>query len=373
MCGFNMKKIEKVNIGIIGCGYISEAYLQIGKNFEILNFIACADVDLSKAKERGDQFNIPYTDVKSILENPEIEVIINLTPPQIHAEIGMAILKAGKSLYSEKPLTIDKKSAKKLLVLAKKKNLYIGCAPDTFLGGGIQTCRNIIDQGLIGKPVAAAATMISHGHESWHPNPEFYYKTGAGPMFDMGPYYITALISLLGPVKRVTASNKISFTERTITSEPKKGSKIKVEVPTHINAILDFNDGTIATLITTFDVWSAHLPMIEIYGTDGTLSVPDPNTFGGPILLRTKDSEKWVEVPFTHGYTENSRSIGLAEMCYSIRKNRLHRANGDMGYHVVDVMQSIHESSDKNKHIFIASTCKQPKALPSGKDESILK
>jgi predicted dehydrogenase len=214
--------------------------------------------------------------------------------------------------------------------------------------------------------------MACHGHESWHPDPEFYYKVGGGPLFDMGPYYLTALISMLGPVSRVASSTAINFDERTITSEPKYGTKIKVDTPTHIAGTLDFAGGAIATMIMSFDVWASHLPRIEIYGTEGSLSVPDPNGFGGTIMIKRMGADEWSVVPHSHGYNENHRGLGVADMSYAIRSGRQHRANGEMAFHLLDIMHAFHESSDQGKHIKLASTCQRPAPLPLGLREGTL-
>jgi predicted dehydrogenase len=253
-----------------------------------------------------------------------------------------------------------------MLELAAAKGVRIGGAPDTFLGAGIQTCRKLIEDGWIGEPVAATAFLMGHGHESWHPDPEFYYHLGGGPMFDMGPYYLTALVNLVGPVKRVTGSARITFPERTITSQPKFGKKIEVEVPTHIAGVLDFANGAIGTIVTSFDVWGGQLPRIEIYGAEGTLSVPDPNTFGGPIYLRPARSQEWHEVPLAYGYAENSRGLGVADMAHALLSGRKHRANGDLTYHVLDIMHAIHDASRESRHIELESTCEQPALFPLG-------
>jgi len=301
-----------------------------------------------------------------LLADPEIEIVINLTIPKAHAEVALAALQAGKSVHNEKPLAIERAQAHQLLALAREEGLRVGCAPDTFLGGGIQTCRKLIDDGWIGEPIAATAFMTCHGHESWHPDPEFYYKVGGGPMFDMGPYYLTALVNLIGPVRRVTGSARITFPERLVTSQPKHGTRIEVDVPTHVAGVLDFANGAVGTIITSFDIWSAHLPRIEIYGTEGSLSVPDPNGFGGPVLVKRAGASEWSDVPLTHGYAVNSRGIGVADMAYALRSGRPHRANGELAYHVLDIMHAFHDASREGKHIELASTCDRPAPLPMG-------
>lgn len=362
-----MDSEAKMNVGIIGCGQISSIYLEAPRTFENLNIVACADIYLERAQAQAIRYNVPKAcSVEELLADPDIDLIINLTIPKAHAEISMAALNAGKSAYGEKPLAITREQGRALLDLAQTKNLRIGSAPDTFLGGGLQTCIQLIDEGRIGKPVAATAFMLSHGPETWHADPDFFYQPGAGPLFDMGPYYLTALISMLGPVQRVTASAQISSLERVITSQPKYGTKITVNTPTHVAGILDFANGTVGTMITSFDVWSHHLPHIEIYGTEGTLSVPDPNTFGGPVSLRRAGEREWCEMPITHNYTKNSRGIGVADMLAAIHAERPHRASGDLAYHVLDIMQSFYDSSQEGRHIELASMCQRPAPLAVG-------
>lgn len=362
-----MTKLSPVNISVIGAGNISDIYLEVGQTFEILKITAVADLVSERAESQAEIYGIPRVlSVKEMLADPSIEVILNLTTPDAHSEIGLRALNAGKSVYNEKPLVISREDGQKMLALAQEKGLFVGGAPDTFLGGGLQTCRKIIDDGWIGSPIAATAFMVCHGHESWHPAPEFYYKDGGGPMFDMGPYYLTALVSLMGPVKRVTGLTRVTFPTRTITSEPLNGKVIDVDVPTHVAGILEFEFGAIATIITSFDVWDHHLPCIEIYGTAGSLSVPDPNTFGGPVKVRRPGMDTWSELPLTHSYVENSRSLGLADMAYAIRTGRDHRASGELCYHVLDIMHAIHDASNQGCHIELISTCTQPAPLPLG-------
>ncbi len=364
---------SRTRIGVIGCGNISPIYLQAGKRFEILEVAACADIDLPRAKARAAEFGIPKAcSVEELLADPDIDIVVNLTIPKAHGPVGLTVLQAGKSVYNEKPLAALREEAQPLLTTARERGLRVGGAPDTFLGGGLQTCRKLIDDGVIGEPVAATAFMMGHGHESWHPDPAFYYQVGGGPMFDMGPYYLTALINLLGPVRRVTGSTRISFPERTITSKPKYGTKIEVKTPTHIAGVLDFASGAIGTIITSFDVWSHHAPIIEIYGSEGTLSVPDPNNFGGVVRVRKAREQDWVEVPLTHGYTQNSRGLGVADMAYALRSGRPHRASGELAYHVLDIMHAIHDASREGRHVELASTCERPAPLPVGLREGTL-
>ena len=352
----------KTEIAMVGCGNISDIYLKNCLAFG-LDVVACADMDRSRAEAKAAQFGVTARSLTEVLEDSSIKLIVNLTPPSVHAEVSCAALKAGKHIYSEKPLATHRTDGAQLLELANRKGLRIGCAPDTFLGAGLQTCRKILDDGMIGEPVAAVAFMAGRGMEMWHPNPDFFYQPGAGPMFDLGPYYLTALVSMLGPVRRLTGSARISFPERLITSQPLAGTKIKVNTPTHVTGILDFVSGAIATVITSFDVWAANLPRIEIYGSEGSLSLPDPNTFGGPVRVKLAKDEAWRDVELAPGHIENSRGLGVSDMVAAIRENRQHRANAEMAFHVLDLMQSFEESSASGQHIEIHSRCERPAAL----------
>lgn len=353
--------------GVVGCGNISGIYLQAGQTFEILEIVACADLIVERAQERATEYGVPRAcTTDELLADPEIDIVVNLTTPDAHGEVGLLAIEAGKSVHNEKPLALTRDEGRQLLEAASARGVRIGCAPDTFLGGGLQTCRKLIDDGAIGEPVGATAFMLCPGHESWHPSPAFYYQLGGGPMFDMGPYYLTALISMLGPVKRVTGSARITFPERTITSQPLYGTVVEVETPTHVAGILEFASGAVGTILTSFDVQASALPPIEIYGSEGTLAVPDPNIFGGPVRVRRSPAADWEEIPLTHGYTENSRGIGVADMAYALRSGRAHRANGELAYHVLDVMQAFLDSSLEGRHIELSSTCSRPTPLPVG-------
>jgi predicted dehydrogenase len=356
--------MERVKTGIIGCGNISAIYLKMTKTFPILDVVAVADLMMDRAQARAAEFGIPRAcTVEEMLADPEIEIILNLTIPNAHAGVALAALGAGKSVYNEKPLAIRREDGQTMLRLAAEKNLLVGGAPDTFLGAGQQTCRKLIDDGVIGTPVAATAFMTCHGHESWHPDPEFYYQVGGGPMFDMGPYYLTALVNLLGPARRVAGSARISFAQRTITSQPKHGKVIDVEVPTHVTGIVDFAAGAVGTIITSFDVWKAELPRIEIYGSEGTLSVPDPNTFGGPVRVWHADAKDWEEIALLPNYASNWRGLGVADMAHALRGGRPNRASGELAYHVLDIMHAFHDASDEGRAITLESTCQRPAQL----------
>lgn len=358
---------QPVNVGIVGCGNISSIYLRNCTRYPSLRVLACADLMLERAESQAKKYGVPKAcRVAELLNDPEIELVINLTVPQAHSTIGLAALDAGKSVYNEKPLALDRESARQMLHLARRKGLLLGGAPDTFLGGGLQTCRKLLDAGAIGQPVAATAFLGSRGPESWHPNPDFFFQPGAGPMFDMGPYYLTALTSMLGPVRRVTGSSRISLPERIIGSEPLRGTTIKVNTPTHVAGVLDFVSGPVATIITSFDLYPERRFGLEIFGTEGTLLLPDPNTFGGPVRLYRPDETNWDEQVIQHDHVENSRGIGVADMAQALRSGGRHRANGDLAYHVLDIMHAIHDSSDEGRHIVLESTCDRPPALPVG-------
>ena len=358
---------KKVKVGVVGCGNICGIYFKnMREVFDVLEVVACADMIPERAAKSAEEFpGVRAASVKELLADRSIQVIVNLTPPAAHAEVALAAVKAGKSVYNEKPLATERADAKKFLDIAKSKNLRVGCAPDTFLGAGLQTCRKLVDDGWIGAPVAATAFMTGHGPEGWHPDPEFFYKKGGGPLFDMGPYYLTALISLMGPVKRVTGSGRISFRERTITSKPKYGTRVKVEIPTHVAGVLDFECGAVATLVTSFDVWKATLPRIEIYGSEGSLSVPDPNTFGGPVRVARPGGD-WAEMPLAFPNAENSRGLAVADMAAASLSGRPHRASAELAFHVLDIMHSIIDASATGRHVDVKSTCPRPAALPLG-------
>ena len=355
------------NIGIVGCGNISGIYFQNLKKFDFLQVTACADIDLARAQARATEHGVPKAcSVDELLADPSIDIVVNLTIPSAHAPVNLAAVNAGKHVYSEKPLTISRAEGQALLEAARAKGVRVSCAPETFLGAGLQTCRRLIDEGAIGSVVGATAFMGSNGPEGWHPDPDFFYQPGAGPLFDMGPYYLTALVNLLGPVRRVSGSARITRAQRLIGSQPRAGSYITVNTPTHVAAVLDFAGGAIGTLVTSFDVLANTLPPIEIYGTGGTLTVPDPNTFGGPVMLRQPGDKDWHKVMLSHGNPVNSRGLGVADMARAIQTGRPHRASGDLAYHVLDVMHAMLDTATLDQPVRPASTVERPAPLPVG-------
>ncbi len=368
--------MSKVKIGFVGVGDISGIYLKnITGMFKEIEVIGVCDLVREKAERAVKKYNIPklYNDMYELFADDEVDIVLNITRPYEHFEVTKAALEAGKHVYSEKPLASTFEKGTILKNLVKEKGLYLGGAPDTFLGAGIQTCRKLIEEGFIGQPVGAAAHMICHGHETWHPDPEFYYKHGGGPMMDMGPYYITALVNLLGPVSSVAGMTKISFPTRTITSEPKHGTVIDVEVPTYVTGIMQFENGAIGTITTTFDVYPGEYEYIEIYGSEGTLLVPDPNGFGSSgIKVIRPGSKEGEPVELEFNYSENSRALGLADMAKAIQTGRKHRANSDLTYHVLEVMTSFERSSNEKKQIKLESTFERTPLMFADLPEGIL-
>ena len=363
---------QKTKVGIIGTGAISGIYLEnMTGRFQNLEVVACADMLLERAAEKAKEFGVQKAcSVDEILADDNIDIIVNLTIPGVHAEIAQRAIAAGKHTHAEKPLAINYADGLKVVEAADAAGLQVGCAPDTFLGAAHQFCRQLIDEGAIGQPVAATAFMMCHGHESWHPDPEFYYKPGGGPMFDMGPYYLTALVNMLGPVSQVSGMTQTTFEQRTVTSEPKNGTIIDVEVPTHVAGMMQFQNGAVGTIITTFDVWGHNLPCIEIHGTEGSLSVPDPNGFGGKVSIKKPGQAEWEELQNPRPNAGNNHGIGVADLASAIQNNRPARAGGKLALHVLELMETFHTSSDAGKHLELKSTCDRPAILPATLQEA---
>ncbi len=356
--------MKKTKIGIIGCGMISDTYFKAAQTFNILEVVACADSFPECAQTKTELYSVPCMTVDELLARPEIEIALNLNPPKAHLEITLEILKAGKHVYSEKPFGIDSEEAAQVMALAKEKALRVGCAPDTFLGGGQQTARKMIDDGWIGKPIAGTAIFMGRGPEKW-PQAPFFYDVGAGPMLDLGPYYITALINMLGPARSVTAVT-CKGSETRLGGPDTVPHVYPVNVTTHLTGAVEFHCGAVITVITSFEVYRhGHTP-IEIYGSQGSLQVPDPNTFDGPVRVFRNGYDDWKSVPLSHIYTEDSRSIGTADMAYAMQSGRKHRANGELANHVLEIMLAFDTSSQLGEKVEMTTTCKRPAPLPMG-------
>lgn len=363
-----------MNIGIIGCGNIFPAYAKGCRMFRALHLKACADINPDAAAAKAKDFGLEAASIGELLADPSIDLVINLTVPKVHAKVGMEILQAGKHVYSEKPLALDVPEGKALLDLAAKKGLRVGCAPDTFLGAGMQTARKVIDDGWIGRPLSATAFLLFSGPESWHPNPAFFYQKGAGPMFDMGPYYVTALIHLLGPVESVCAMTSTARAERMATSKENFGKMLTVEIPTHYSGTLLFANGAIVNMSVSFDVVAStrNASHIEICGSEGSVGAPDPNTFGGPVTVLRAGAKNWTEMPLAFDYADNSRGIGVADMVHAIRSGRPHRCDGGLALHALEVMKAFEESNNSRAWVQIRNACAQPAAFPAGLTHGML-
>ncbi len=361
-------------IGIIGCGKISQAYFTGAKVFESLKIVACADLNPEVARLKAEANGCEALPVDDLLSHSEIELVINLTIPAAHGEVSKRALEAGKHVYCEKPFTVEVEEGREVLDIAEARGLRVGCAPDTFLGAGLQTCRKLVEEGAVGRVVAGTAFMLSRGVESWHPNPGFYYLKGGGPVLDMAPYYLTALVHLLGPVKRVAGMTSRAFETRVATCPEKRGEELPVEVSTHASASLEFHSGAVITAVFSFDVPKHGHSPIELYGTEGSLKVPDPNTFAGPVqCYRISDHDAgWTDEPYTHGYAENMRGIGAADMACAVNSGRKHRASGELAFHVLEVMHGIERSSLSATHVEIESRPDRPAPLPIGLAHGIL-
>ena len=352
-----------VTIGLIGTGNISGIYLANAARFPELNLVACADINPEAAAAKAAAHGIAAMTPEALLADPRIEIVLNLTTPQHHVPVGLRVLAAGKHLYAEKPLATTFAEGQKLVAEARARGLRVGSAPDTFLGGSHQTARAALDAGLIGAPRAGACTMMVPGHELWHPAPDFYYAPGGGPMLDMGPYYLTCLVNLLGPVAAVTGAHRAATTTRTIATGPRAGESVPVTVPTHITGILDFASGPQVTLTTSFDVWKHGHNHIEIYGDTGSMIVPDPNRFDGEVLIAHGKAD-WEPRPtaFPHG-DDNWRILALADMARALREGRPHRASADLALHVLEVMEKIIQSGDEGRRLQVETRCERPEGV----------
>jgi predicted dehydrogenase len=375
--------MEPTVIGIIGCGDISEAYLKGAARSQLIRVKSCADLRAGAAEAKASAYGIAAVPADALLADPDIEIVINLTVPLAHGPVSRQIITAGKHVYSEKPLAARFTEAQALMLAAAGRGVRVGCAPDTFLGAAHQACRRAIDAGRIGRPIAGAAAVLSHGIEHWHPNPEFFFKRGGGPIHDIGPYYVTQLVNLLGPVARVAAQASTASPTRTVTSEPRRGQVIEVEVPTTVNGVLSFASGANVSLSTSWDVWKHRRLPFEIYCTGGSMLVPDPNFFGGTPQISERDSE-WQELDISaHPFRTPNRTlrsgaqvadyriIGLLDMAAALHQGRAHRASGDLALHVLEVLDAFERSSVEGRHVMIETPCERPEPLPLGAGDEV--
>ena len=385
-----MVKVFKV--GLIGCGHIAETYFRAHKYFNNFRIIKCADINHLAAKKCASTYKIKALSVKNLLKDKEIEIILNLTVPKAHFEVSKKALLNNKHVYTEKPMAINLKDGKELLKISKRKRLYIGNAPDTFLGGGNQKSKEILEKNYIGKINLGNIIFAYPGVQSYHPNPEpWFAKKEGGPVIDMGPYYLTALVNLLGPAKQVWGSFMWNKKRRIIGIGPRKGRSIKVLCPTTYLGTIFFNSGAIIRFTLSFDVIAHHRNHIELCGSKGSILVPDPNMFGGSVYTCKKLGGTWKEHKTNKMFlgkinirqkslraneapiNANYRGVGLAEMAYCIQNKKKHRCNGELSFHVLDIIQSIMKAARKRKRISIKSTCKIPKQFSNSEIRKILK
>jgi len=375
--------VEPAVIGIVGCGNISGAYFAGAARSGLIRIKACADLIPEAAAASAAAHGVEAMPVEALLADDAIEIVVNLTVPVAHGPLSQQIIGAGKHVYSEKPLAVRFAEGQALMQAAAGRGLRVGCAPDTFLGAAHQACRRVIDAGTIGRPVAGAAVVASHGMEHWHPNPAFFFQRGGGPIHDVGPYYVTQLVNLLGPVARVAAQTSMGSPTRTVTSEPRSGEVIEVEVPTTVNGVLAFASGANVALTASWDVWKHRRVPFEIYGSEGSLLVPDPNFFGGAPQVSLRDGD-WQAVDIAaHPFGIPNRSlrsgaevadyriIGLLDMAAALRAGRPHRASGDLALHVLEVLDAFERSSVEGRHIMIETPCTRPEPLPLGAGDEV--
>ncbi len=375
---------RELGVGIIGCGNISTTYFSLAPLFKGLTVLACSDLNMNAAEIRAEEYGVKAQTLDELLANDELDIVVNLTIPDAHYAVSKRILEAGKHVYSEKPLVLSLSAGEELRRIAKEKGLSVGCAPDTFLGGSHQLARKFIDDGGIGRVTSGTCHVMSPGMEMWHPNPDFFFLPGGGPILDLGPYYIANLINLIGPVKRVAALTSMASETRTITSQPRAGEVIPVRTPTNIHALMEFANGATVTLSASWDVWSHRHGNMELYGTDGSLYVPDPNFFGGKVEASGRDKniaplDAW-DHPFgidnqesPQGPRANYRTAGLADMAVAILDGRDARCSLDRALHGVDVMTSILKSGETGEFVTLSTTCTQPAALGIEEAQALLR
>ena len=375
--------MANLGLGIIGCGNISTTYLKLAPLFKGLEVRAVADVNMAVATARAEEYSTRAQSVDDLLANKDVDVVINLTVPDAHYAVSKRILEAGKHAYSEKPLVLSLEEGVTLRDLARSKGLAVGCAPDTFMGGSHQQARAVLDEGRIGTVTAGSAAVLNHGMEHWHPNPDFFFLPGAGPMLDLGPYYVANLINLLGPVRRVGALTSSASSTRTISNGPRDGETVPVKTPTNIHALLEFHTGATITLSTSWDVWHHKRNHFELYGTEGTLYVPDPNFFGGTVEIGGRDGSLIELAPWDHPFGINNqnhngrdlanyRTAGLADMVAALQQGRDARCSLERTLHGVEVMMACLKSGESGDFVTLTTTCTRPAALSPADARALL-
>ncbi|MGI5373471.1 Gfo/Idh/MocA family protein [Streptomyces sp. CA-251387] len=351
-------------IGVVGLGVISRAYLDTLVGHHAVRITAVADLDASRSAAVAAEFpGVRALTVEELLSSPDVDTVLNLTVPAAHAEIALGAVGHGKNVYGEKPLAAGFPDGHAVLEAAARAGVGVGCAPDTVLGTGIQTARAAVEAGSIGRPLFASAVMVTPGHERWHPHPDFYYAAGGGPLLDMGPYYLTSLVHLLGPVRAVIGAAGRLRTERVIGSGPRAGERIPVEVDSHVSGVLEHVNGALTTITTSFDGVAATAAPIEVHGDAGTLAVPDPNHFDGEVRLFELGGTQWRTLPPSAGYAEGARGVGLLDFI-AADGQRSPRANGDLALHVLETMSALLRSSAEGRRIELTTSAEPPVAVP---------
>ncbi|WP_375430239.1 Gfo/Idh/MocA family protein [uncultured Friedmanniella sp.] len=353
-----------MRVGVVGVGQISAQYFAALARLPELQLVAVADLDAERTRQVAAEHQVAARTVSELLGSADVDVVLNLTIPAAHVAVGTAALEAGRHLYAEKPLGLSVADATGMVQLARERGLRIGSAPDTVLGTGLQTARQLLDAGTVGEPHAAAVAWSSPGHEAWHPAPYFYYAPGGGPLLDMGPYYLTALVTLLGPVERVSGTSRRSTRPRSVASGPQAGAPVPVQTDTSMQAVLEHRGGVTSTVSLSFDVWASRRPLFEVYGTAGTLAVPDPNTFDGTVELWTPTTGEWQPVPPSAGYVGAGRGVGLADLAEAMATGRPHRASGDLALHVLEIMDAVSRSSVEHLVVDLTTTVERPEPVP---------
>jgi predicted dehydrogenase len=352
-----------MKIGIVGCGVISKHYVENSSAFDAFELVACADLDPAFAEALAADTGLEAVSVDELIADPALDAVLNLTPPAAHVPVTMAALAAGKHVYTEKPLATQAADAAALVAEAERRGLLLGCAPDIFLGGAYQAARGLIDEGAIGEPVAVSAAMLVGGADAWHPSPEQFFQDGAGPLLDMGPYYLSVIVALLGPISRVAGFAKTLTPERSIAVGPRAGGRFSPTTPTHVSAALELESGATANLVASFEATDRYVCDLEIHGREGVLALPDPNSFEGPLRIRRNRGE-WEELPYSSRGAREARGIGLNDLAEAVAEGRAPRASGLLAAHVVDVARSVLAAAAEGRTIDVTSRAERPEPLP---------